>query len=156
VTRAEQRTAAAAGALAALLLAQWLLPVALGLPAVAASATPSVPVAQPYLPPYPGLIPGALFSPTRQALDVDGAADGLQSYALLGVSLSPRGASALLKGPQDIVTLRLGQPLSGWRLAALTRNQARFDRAGKHIVLTVGAPAHSAAAAQSSITKEAP
>jgi len=156
VTRAEQRTALAAGALAILLITQWLIPIDLGLPSAAATAVPPAAVAASALPPYPGLIPGALFSPSRQAIDADGTADGLRAYALLGVSLSPRGASALLKGPRDFVTVRPGQSVAGWRLAGLDRDQARFDQPGKHIILTVGTPAQSTQDAKPIPSKEAP
>ena len=156
MNRAEKRVALAATALTILLIVQWLMPLDLGLPTVVAAAVPPVAATSSALPPYPGLVPGALFSASRQATDADGTADDLRAYALLGVSLSPRAASALLKGPRDFVTLRPGQNLAGWRLAGLDRRQARFDQSGKHIILTVGAAAQPAQDANPIPPKEAP
>ena len=146
----EIRAAVIASALLALLLAQLFLPIPLKLPGLTSGdsrSPPSVAVA-PAIPPYPGIETAALFAPDRQpevAAGTPAATADLSGYAVLGVALSPRGASALLKGPAGVTTLHPGQSLAGWSVAMIGRDRVDFVREGKHRTLSVDSPPETAA-----------
>jgi hypothetical protein len=112
----------------------------------------SRPVLVPPVAEYPTILQSPIFSPDRKPGEDTGAAPGagaLDNYTALGVATARGFASALVKGPgAPAKTFRLGDTLEGWRLVGLDRDKVTFERDNARHVLTVGAPAVSAASTQ--------
>jgi hypothetical protein len=133
-------------ALALALAAQFAWPRA-GLP-TAARGPAILPhrLARPPTPPaWPDLLKAPVFAPDRRPgdpqLSQGEGLGGLEGYELLGVAASPHASTAVLGGPEGSKILRPGDILAGWRLAAIGRNRAEFERHGVRRNLVVGVPA---------------
>lgn len=83
-------------------------------PAPLAAATPD----------YPQILSRPLFSPTRGAAGGAGADQAasttLSDYTLVGVTIMKGRGEAILRGPAgEVVSLRAGEALLGWRVAQI-------------------------------------
>ena len=139
------------------MLACGALVLALGLQVVAPSgeATPETgglairhprPIVIPPLPESPAILRTPLFAPDRRPGEagVSGSASGgsLGDYAALGAAAGHGMGTAVVSGPGAAVkTLRLGDEIEGWRLAAVSTSKLTFERKGVRHVLVVGEPA---------------
>ncbi|MGI9168953.1 MAG: hypothetical protein ACR2FH_02085 [Caulobacteraceae bacterium] len=137
-----------------------ILPYGERLPA-ASSAAPRRPrpLVVPPIAEYPAILRSPIFSPDRKPGEDSGAGPGagaLDSYAALGVATGKAFATALIRGPgAPPRTVRRGETVEGWRMVGLDREKLTFERGGARHVLTVGAPAASAAGAASSADAQA-
>lgn len=149
--RLEPLPAAACAALAAGLIAQFILPASEAPPevAVAVMRMPRL-VAPPRPPDYRAILEAPIFSPDRKpGPDADAApgASLLDDYAALGVAIGRGFATAVVKGPDGASkTLRLGGDLEGWRLIGLDRGKLTFQKNDARHVLVVGSAALQAGA----------
>jgi hypothetical protein len=71
---------------------------------------------------------------------------GLEAYVVLGSAAAGRARTALLRGPGGLRSVRPGQSVAGWRVAAITRDAVTFSRGSRTRSLAVGAGSEAAAA----------
>ena len=141
---------AACAVLAVMLVAQILLPADAPSPEPAGlAARRGRPVAVPPLPQSAAVLTAPLFAPDRRpgsarlaAAGADAAQGGrLDGYAAVGVAVGRGLATAVIAAPGGgVKTLRLGESLDGWRLAALDAGRVVFVREAERQTLVVGAP----------------
>ena len=132
--------------LLALLLLQLLLPQAADMPEVGNRVPRQLPPVQAGpLPAYAAIVQRPLFVPGRR-MEADEAqtladitvAASVARYAIVGVLRGKGGARAFVKMPDGkIRTIRPGDQLDGWRLAAITAEGALFRKEGESITLPV-------------------
>jgi hypothetical protein len=92
--------------------------------------------------PSPDIMRAPIFSPDRR--DAGAGLAAVDDFVLLGTVASPHGASAAIGTPDgQVATVGLGSLIGRWRLTAVARNRARFERDGEQRTLAVGA-AHAA------------
>jgi hypothetical protein len=78
--------------------------------------------------------------------DEASAPAGLDAYVVLGSAAAGRARTALLRGPGGLRSVRPGQSVAGWRVAAITRDAVTFSRGSRTRSLAVGAGSEAAAA----------
>jgi general secretion pathway protein N len=114
------------------------------------------PVTIPVPPEYAAILASPLFAPDRRPgpatfAAADGSAPGaasLDGYAAVGAAVGRNLATAVISAPGGVVkTLRLGQSLDGWTLAAVDSRRVVFTRSGARVTLVVGEPATASTAA---------
>jgi hypothetical protein len=137
----------ACAALAGLAAVQLVLPAASPPPQIdfRAARRPR-PVTIPPLPEYPAILRAPLFAPDRRPGDAApsgaaGSGGSLDGYAVLGVVTGGGAADAVISGPGVTAqTVKRGEVVNGWRLAAVGATAAIFERGGVRRTLAVGAP----------------
>ncbi len=102
-------------------------------------------VTTPLLPEYAAILKAPLFAPDRHPGDIGpNTAGALGAYAALGSISGGSAAAAVLSGPGGSTkTLRTGETLEGWRLAAVDRTKLTFERNGQKHILVIGEPAEA-------------
>lgn len=147
-----------AGLLAAGLAVQAALPWETPLPPAPAATRARLPAAPPPVQPLGDGInirARALFAPGRAYLPGGAAAaaagsaaaapDPAREITLIGSARAGRvGVGVFRDGSGQIVTRRVGGRVSGWRLAALSRDRAVLARGGERMTLRLGAGGASA------------
>ena len=108
------------------------------------------PVVAPPVPDYAAILAAPIFSPDRKPGEDEDSAPGsgaLDGFAALGVATGRGFATALLKGPDGVVsTLRVGDSVQGWRLVGVESAKLTFQRDTARHVVPVGAPTTTPAA----------
>jgi hypothetical protein len=113
------------------------------------------PITLPAVPEYPAILASPLFAPDRRpgpslsAADAaepgggePGVAASLNGYAAVGAAVGRKLATAVISTPGGgVKTLRVGERVDGWRLAAVDRGRAVFTRGAARATLVVGEPA---------------
>ena len=97
-------------------------------------------------PDYPGILSRPLFNPARGAAGAAGAdqaaSANLGDYSLAGVAIVRGRGVAVLRGPAgEAVSLREGDALLGWRLAAISHDGIVLQQGDVRRVVRAGAAA---------------
>ncbi len=126
---------------------QWMLPSAGPTPDSAGLAARRPRATQiPPLPEYAAILRAPIFAPDRrpgEAAASNATVGGsLSGYAALGAVTGPSVAAVVISGPgTGPRTVRRGEVVEGWRLVAVDRAKAVFQRNGVNHALIIGAPA---------------
>jgi hypothetical protein len=116
-------------------------PVKVGSTAPPASTAPTV-----VTPDYPEILSRPLFVPARARAGGSGTDDPasttLSDYGLVGVAIVKGQGVAILRGPTGVVrSLRAGDTLLGWRLAAVGRDSIVLQQGDLRRVVAVSSAA---------------
>jgi hypothetical protein len=133
---------------------QFLLPQNSG-PLVGTAGRPGVMVERPValVPVYPAILARPLFTPVRAPGGADAGAGGagaqLSDFSVVGVALGGRFAAAFVRGAGgEVRTLRPGDSLLGWKVAAVRPDAVVLEVEGRKRELPVAAQAQAQAQTQ--------
>ncbi|MEH0196563.1 hypothetical protein V7S57_13470 [Caulobacter sp. CCNWLY153] len=109
----------------------------------------SKPLATAPTPAYAAILTAPVFAPNRINADkgaavTAGAAQPSGSLSLLGVALSPRSASAVIRGADGVTqVVQRGERVAGWKLVTVKPSSVRLAGPDGAVTLSLAANAES-------------